>query len=93
VNSGIAQVEKTVDEKIQEANAEMDKKMDEADKFLDSKREEVVAAVSDAGQKANETSASVQNSLLGKAKGFLKCKNFDVYFFMIMPITYFFISV
>jgi len=63
-----------VDEKIQEANSEMDKKMSEADKFLDSKREDVVQAVTEAGQKANEASASAQNSLLGKAKGFLKCK-------------------
>lgn len=67
-------MEKTVDEKIAEANAEMDKKMDEADKFLDAKRENVVQAVTEAGQKVNETSASAQTSLLGKAKGFLKCK-------------------
>lgn len=67
-------VEKTVDEKLAEANTEMDKKMDEADKFLDSKREGVVQAVTEAGQKVNETSASAQTSLLGKAKGFLKCK-------------------
>lgn len=74
INSGMATVEKTVDEKIAEANSEMDKKMDEADKFLDSKREDVVQAVTEAGQKVNETSASAQTSLLGKAKGFLKCK-------------------
>lgn len=74
INSGMEKVEKTVDEKIAETNAEMDKKLEEADKFLDSKREGVVQAVTEAGQKVNETSASAQTSLLGKAKGFLKCE-------------------
>lgn len=75
INKGIEVVEKTADEKMAEASSEMDKKMDEADKFLDSKREDLTKTVQEGASKVNETSASVQNSLLGKAKGFLKCKH------------------
>lgn len=74
ITKGLAVVEKTADEKMAEASTEMDKKMDEADKFLDAKREDLTKTVQEGAAKVNETSASVQNSLLGKAKGFLKCK-------------------